>query len=355
MIPREGPLGEVQEQPAGAAELGKQAAASIEETPESARANAARGVEAEASKLVLPEIGDAQADTRQQASIKSSAGSHTRRPSESVPTKRLGAHAPVDATGENAPAEKPQAAPSAKKSEKEIMLGGRTVNYGMIFKFVGLLVFFGLMALICYLIWPTISGIFEEGGADRLVEDMRNAGPMGVLMLLGLQFLQIVVAFIPGEVVQVAAGMMYGPWLGALIIIVGCVGSSAFIYWLVHKLGAPFVQAMVPERFIDRLDDFETSGKLNVVVFILFLIPGLPKDTFTYIVPLTRMRMGTFLILANVARIPGIVASTYVAHGLSEGQMVGPIIIVAIVAVAAVIAVLFRDKIMDALGRGKDE
>ena len=234
-----------------------------------------------------------------------------------------------------------------KKSETEINLGSHTVNYGMIFKFLGLIAFIALMALIMYLIWPTISGIFEEGGAEKLVEEIRNAGSLGVLMLLGLQFLQIVVAFIPGEVVQVAAGMMYGPWLGALIIIAGCVGSSAFIYWLVHKLGAPFVQAMVPEKFLNRLNDFESSGKLNVVVFVLFLIPGLPKDTFTYIVPLTRMRMGTFLILSNVARIPGVVLSTYAANGIMEGNILTSVLLFLVAAGLACIGLYAGRKYMD--------
>lgn len=245
------------------------------------------------------------------------------------------------------PAGRPEPGAAAKRADVEVNLGSHTVNYGMIFKFVGLLAFFALMALIMYLVWPTISGIFEEGGAEKLVEDVRNAGPLGVLMLLGLQFLQIVVAFIPGEVVQVAAGMMYGPWLGALVIIVGCVGSSAFIYWLVHKLGAPFVQAMVPEKFLRRINDFETSGKLNVVVFVLFLIPGLPKDTFTYIVPLTRMKMSTFLILSNVARIPGVVLSTYAANGLMEGDILTSVLLFLVAAGLALLGLYAGRKYMD--------
>ena len=90
---------------------------------------------------------------------------------------------------------------------------------------------------------------------------------------------------------QLAAGMMYGPWLGAALILVGCVISSAFIFELVHRLGAPFVQSTVPVKYMDKFREFEKTGKLNSIVFILFLIPGMPKDVFTYIVPLTDMPM----------------------------------------------------------------
>ena len=161
------------------------------------------------------------------------------------------------------------------------------------------------------------------------------------------------VAVIPGEVVQLAAGLMYGPWLGALIILVGCVCSSALIYQLVHKLGAPFVQNMVSTEHLDKFRTFEESGKLDIIVFILFLIPGMPKDVFTYLVPLTDMELKRFVILSNVARIPGVLASTYTAHGLAEGDIVGPIVVVAIVAIIAAVGIIFRDRIMDALGKGE--
>ena len=175
---------------------------------------------------------------------------------------------------------------------------------GDVFKFGGLIAFFALVCVIVVIAWPYITDLFTEGGPERMVERLQEAGPAGVFVLLGMQFLQIVVAVIPGEVVQLAAGLMYGPWLGALIILVGCVCSSALIYQLVHKLGAPFVQNMVSTEHLDKFRTFEESGKLDIIVFILFLIPGMPKDVFTYLVPLTDMELKRFVLLSNVARIP---------------------------------------------------
>ena len=84
------------------------------------------------------------------------------------------------------------------------------------------------MAGVCVLIAPWIAELSEPDGLQRVVEDVRNAGVGGVFILLAFQVLQIVVAFIPGEIVQIAAGMMYGPGIGALVVIVGAVISSAF-------------------------------------------------------------------------------------------------------------------------------
>ena len=115
------------------------------------------------------------------------------------------------------------------------------------------------------------------------------------------------------------------------------------------KLGAPFVQSMVPVQYLEKFRKFEKTGKLNIIVFILFLIPGLPKDVFTYLVPLTDMRMRTFLLLSNVGRIPGIVVSTYAADGLADGRLMESAIIFAVAAVIAVLGIVFRERIMKML------
>jgi uncharacterized membrane protein YdjX (TVP38/TMEM64 family) len=224
--------------------------------------------------------------------------------------------------------------------EQIISLFGRTLKRSDLFKLLGLVAFLLVMVGIVAALYPSFSGVFEEGGVERTVNNIREQGAMGVVTLLLLQFLQIVVAFIPGEVVQVAAGMLYGPFWGALLVLVGCVISSAVIYTLVHRLGAPFVQGMIGEKNMAKFRSFEESGKLNVIVFILFLIPGLPKDTFTYLVPLTDMKLGTFLALTTVGRIPGVLVSTFAAAGLATGDYMQSAILFAIAAVIALAGVL---------------
>ncbi len=220
-----------------------------------------------------------------------------------------------------------------------------------IIKFAGLVAFILIMLIVMAVLWPFIIDIFNEGGIERLVALLKDAGTGGVFVLLGMQFLQIIVAFIPGEVVQFAAGIMYGPLLGAFLILFGCVISSSFIYVLVHRLGAPFVHEMISRSHIERFRKFEESKNLDVVVFILFLIPGLPKDAFTYLVPLTQMRYGKFIILTTVGRIPGVIGSTVAASGLANGDYVVAILLLSILAVVAIVAVIFHQQITDFLSR----
>lgn len=228
--------------------------------------------------------------------------------------------------------------------QEVVAIGKFSFKKADIFKFVGLVVFIGIMVAVVSFLWPLLSSIFQPGGVDNLIALVREKGAWGVLFLLGLQLVQIIIAFIPGEVVQVAAGIIYGPWIGALVILLGCVISSAIVFALVHWLGAPFVQDMVSEKNMAKFEAFQKSGKLNMIVFILFLIPGLPKDVFTYLVPLTNMRMRTFLIISNGARIPGIVVSTYAASGLVSGDIMQSVVIFLIAAAIALVAILFFNK-----------
>ena len=216
-------------------------------------------------------------------------------------------------------------------------------------KFVGLLAFLAIVTIIVVLLWPHLKGMFEPGGVQNLIERIREAGPVGVFVLLGFQLLQVIVALIPGEVVQIAAGLLYGPWLGVLILFVGCVISSFIVFQLVHRLGAPFVRDIVPDRLIDRFDTFEKTKKFDIIVFILFLIPGLPKDVFTYIVPLTEMPMGKYLIISNIARLPGMLGSTLAASALISGDYLKAGIIFGVLAVIAIVVILLSERLLEFL------
>lgn len=238
-------------------------------------------------------------------------------------------------------------------SSDYVTLFGHKVSKADLFKLLGLIVFIVLIGVIVAALWPSLSQIFEPNGVDRVIQSIQSQGVAGVFILLGLQFLQVVVAFIPGEVVQVAAGMLYGPWLGSFLILLGCFVSSAIIYQIVHRLGAPFVRDMVSKEHLEKFYNFERSGRLSVIVFILFLIPGMPKDVFTYIVPLTNMRMRTFLILTTIGRIPGVIVSTYAAAGLAEGEITTSLIIFGVAAAIAIVCIIFQKQIMQVLGTAK--
>lgn len=238
-----------------------------------------------------------------------------------------------------------------EQREEFIRLFGKEVKKSDLFKFLGLIAFLVLCIVIVVAMAPLFKGIFSPDGVDTVIERIRDKGAFGVVILLALQFIQVVVAFIPGEVTQMAAGMLYGPLWGSILILFGCAISSAFVYLIVHKLGAPFVKDMVPEKFLKKFEDFERTGRLSIIVFILFLIPGLPKDTFTYLVPLTDMKVKPFVAITTIARAPGVILSAYAADGLIDGNIWTSVIIFGVLILIAVLALIFSNHIMNFLSR----
>lgn len=183
---------------------------------------------------------------------------------------------------------------------------------------------FGAISLILFaLVLALLTLFFSKILAPYLksTEELRtfldSYGWKGYLILMGLQCLQVVIALIPGEVVELGAGYAYGAVKGSLVCLAGLAISSALIFLLVKKIGVSLVEIFVPRDKIQRLRFINNEKKLKRVVFLLFFIPGTPKDVLTYFVGLTDMRLSDFLLITLLARIPSVVSSTI------SGQMLG--------------------------------
>ena len=230
----------------------------------------------------------------------------------------------------------------------------KSVDVADIAKIVGLVAFLVVLVVSCVAAWPVISDAFADGGVDGVISRVQEVGVFGVAVLLLMQVLQVIISFIPGEVTQVAAGLLYGPVGGTVLVLVGAAIASALVIVLVRKLGAPFIRAMVSDEHMDKFRRFELSGKLNTIVFVLFLIPGLPKDLFTYLIGVTDMPIKTFVLLTTIARIPGVFSSAYAASSIADGNVMKGAIVFGVTATIAVVGILAKNKIMHALSRKRN-
>lgn len=209
------------------------------------------------------------------------------------------------------------------------------------------------MVVTCFLMWPIFSHIFTEGGVDGVSAFVQEQGSFSLLALVGVQVLQIIVAPIPGEVVEVASGMLCGCFLGTFLLTIGNIIASTLIFMVVHKLGAPLVQEIISTKHMNRFYEFEHSGKLKVLTFILFLLPGMPKDTFTYLLALTSMELKPFLILTTTARLPVLFATILMADKYADGNVILPTLILVGLVVASIVGIMKREQIMKFLERKK--
>lgn len=182
----------------------------------------------------------------------------------------------------------------------------------------GLAAFAGLTAALFFAAGKPMDELFEEPERFRQWADAMGFG--GKLAFVGMVALQVVVAVLPGEPLEIAAGFAFGAWEGALLCMVGSFAGGMAAFGLSRGLGVRAVEAFVPREKIESLGFVRDARRLTLWMWILFLIPGTPKDALTYLAGLTRMRLRTWALIAAVARVPSIVTSTVGGGALGEGE-----------------------------------
>lgn len=186
---------------------------------------------------------------------------------------------------------------------------------------VSLVVVLVLLGLTTVFVCQWLARFSRESFRDYI----RSYGAAGWLVFLGLQFLQVFVALIPGELLETAAGYAFGPIWGTVLCYVGVAGASALIFGLTRRFGVRLVEVFISREKIQELRFLKDVTKRNRLIFLLYFIPGTPKDLLTYFVGLTDIRLGTFLLISMVARLPSVLSSTIGGHMLGEEKYLGAI------------------------------
>lgn len=199
-----------------------------------------------------------------------------------------------------------------------------------------------LAVLATLFIWNWLSSFSQ----DDFRAYIQSFGAMGWLVLLGLQFLQVFIALIPGELLETAAGYAFGPVMGTLLCYVGVALASVLVFALTRRFGVKLVEVFISREKINELSFINTERKRNVLIFLLFFIPGTPKDLLTYFAGLTDIKLGTFLAISLVARIPSVLSSTVGGHLLGEGQYGGAIWLYGITGVVSLVGILIYNAII---------
>ena len=215
---------------------------------------------------------------------------------------------------------------------------------GLIISLIPIAVFLLIIALLTVLLWSDIMSLATYEGREALANWVGELGFFGWLITLGIQILQILLAFLPGEPVEIMLGVLWGPWLGTLTCLFGIFIGTLLIFLLVRKFGAPLVKKAVGERDFKKYSFLGDSRKIEVTVFILFFIPGTPKDALSYILPLLPIRPVKYLAIATLARIPSVVSSTILGDSIAEGRYLTAIIVFIITALVSVFGIIIGNR-----------
>jgi len=213
-------------------------------------------------------------------------------------------------------------------------------------RFIMFLAFFILFSgVVALAAWPFIRDLQSPEYREMFSAWITGLGFRGVLVLLGIQILQIVIAPIPGGPVQIFAGAAYGTWGGLLIMLIGCIAATMLIFAMVRKFGLPFLKRFLGEGALNTWSFLANEKKASLLVFILFLIPGTPKSFLVYLGPLTRLSMIQFTAISVFGRFPALLSSTVMGDAAMQGNWVLFFTVFGLTAVLGILGIHFKERI----------
>lgn len=171
--------------------------------------------------------------------------------------------------------------------------------------------------IVCYLKFGSELLSFVSD-ADRFKAWLDSYGNLGKIVFISVRALQTVVKIIPAEPLEIGSGYAFGIWGGLFCCMIGTEIGSFVIVTITKLFGMKAVNLFVSEEKINSLGFLQNKEKLTTSLFIIYLIPGTPKDVITYLIGVTDYNIWKFLILTGFARIPSIITSTICGSLLGE-------------------------------------
>ena len=201
-----------------------------------------------------------------------------------------------------------------------------------------------LTAFICYKLIPLLASLKEPENQERFKNYIEQMGWKGWFAILVIQVLQIFIAFIPGEIVEILSGILYGPLGGLFICLLGTTLGSLLIYYTVKMFASKSIPKL--KEKLKTYSFLNNPKKIHIYLFIIFLVPGIPKDIFIYLVPFLPIKFIDYLTISSIARIPSILSSTIVGDSFMKGNYLTSIIVFSTFFILGTLGILFKDKLM---------
>lgn len=189
---------------------------------------------------------------------------------------------------------------------------------------------------------PMIALVSDPGQFQIWVEEK---GFLGILAFIGMVMFQVFAAVIPGGPFQIGAGYAFGIWKGSLICDFATTMASVTIFLLVRKFGTKFIELFISKEKLDSIKFLKNNNKVESILFLLFLIPGTPKDLLSYFAGLTHIKLSHWIFICGVGRFPAIFLSALSGSALSTAQYeVALLVLAAIAILSAVGGYIYRKR-----------
>lgn len=206
--------------------------------------------------------------------------------------------------------------------------------------------------LICIVIGiPAYIFIFQKEllsqltDVDYVVTLINDNLTKGSFIYLGIMCIQIVISVLPGQVIQTMAGYVFPPILAIILSIIGTIIGSTLTYYIAKILGKDFINMVFGEEKMDNFTRKLNSKKAYIIVFLIYLIPGIPKDMMGYAAGISSMDYPLFILTSTIGRIPGIVGCIIIGQMTYNQNYTGAIIIGVFATILFVLGLIYKKKI----------
>jgi uncharacterized membrane protein YdjX (TVP38/TMEM64 family) len=184
-----------------------------------------------------------------------------------------------------------------------------------------------------------------------VIRYLRQNRSIAFLLIIGLQIIQVVVCVLPGQPIQFAASYMFGVGRGYLLSVIGAVIGTTISFYLAKALGSEAMHLFFGEEKINEYHRRLNSGRGLLLTFLIYLIPGVPKDLVSYAAGISEMRFRPFLLTATIGRSPAMLGSLLVGHFYGKQNYTAIIILTVIIALLLLVCFIKRDKLIAFLDR----
>lgn len=136
-----------------------------------------------------------------------------------------------------------------------------------------------------------------------LNQALSEMGLLAPVMFMALQAIQVIVAPIPGGMTGLLGGFLFGEWPGFLYSTIGLGLGSVTAFRLGRWLGPPIIRKLITEDTWQKMG-FIVEAEGAVLCFVIFLLPGFPKDVVCYLLGMSPMSLWVFVVVSTLGRIP---------------------------------------------------
>lgn len=221
----------------------------------------------------------------------------------------------------------------------------KTLDKKIIIKIISFAVMVGIIIAVTIIILPWVNKIGTDAGQEELKNYIASKQVLGAFIFIGLQALQVLLPIVPP--IQIVGGLLFGVFWGSLLSCIGIYLGMSVVYLLVRLVGYPIVEAFVKKEDLKKFSFLKNPDKVAFIFWILYFIPGMPKDTISFLAPLTEMRKKVYFLYVLPARFPLIILSAVFGSAVSNHSYVLAVVLCVIMIALAAVGILFRDKLID--------